>query len=445
MVKLNRIQFNGFRTANRNAAVKFSDAPVTVIYGENGCGKTTFLRAVHAFLSQDSAYLESIGVNSIECEFSYDKTIIREFEDRIEETIVEENCRGSILINKDESGYDWLNYESSPLFRTKSLSLGVERGVTTQQARIDTDILLSYFTHPRNREMLKNISSQGKISIHEFSDDLSRYIRMRQFSSARNKRSELTFDSAHINLQNIKLENIEQILLEHYNFARKMATRKIQNALFDTLAFAVENKNEKENNIAREQFFEMLQSSKHRLIEALDDDSSNKFKDLILEKLKNSDNSETIDLIFSNTLLKTLLLNMMEELKLERLLLNSINLLVEKFNEYLIDGKKLKISDEKVCIEADDRELQVNDLSSGERHILTFLTLVLFQGRRRDFLIIDEPEISLNIKWQRDLMSLFHELAPGTQIIVASHSPALAKRNPKYLAALKNWKGDANV
>ncbi len=82
----------------------------------------------------------------------------------------------------------------------------------------------------------------------------------------------------------------------------------------------------------------------------------------------------------------------------------------------------------------------VNELSSGERHILTFLTLVLFEGQDRNFLIIDEPEISLNIKWQRELMSIFSTLLPKTQIIVASHSPALAKRNPNFLSELKVWR-----
>lgn len=131
----------------------------------------------------------------------------------------------------------------------------------------------------------------------------------------------------------------------------------------------------------------------------------------------------------------------MMELKLEQLLLRSVNLLTEKFNSYLIDKKKLQILNDKVFVAVDGRELPVSDLSSGERHILTFLTLVLFQGRQRNFLIIDEPEISLNIKWQRELMGLLHNLAPNTQIIVASHSPVLAKRNPSFLSELTVDKG----
>ncbi|EGQ7696289.1 ATP-binding protein, partial [Vibrio vulnificus] len=78
----------------------------------------------------------------------------------------------------------------------------------------------------------------------------------------------------------------------------------------------------------------------------------------------------------------------------------------------------------------------VDVLSSGERHILTFLSLVVIAGRERDILIIDEPEISLNIKWQRTLMSLIQDLVPYTQIIVASHSSLIAKKIPQSLVKL---------
>jgi predicted ATPase len=131
---------------------------------------------------------------------------------------------------------------------------------------------------------------------------------------------------------------------------------------------------------------------------------------------------------------------MIDELEVEKLVLSSINLLVDKFNGYLIDGKKLFVNGREVYVEIDGEHHTVNELSSGERHILTFLALVLFEGQDRNFLIIDEPEISLNIKWQRELMSIFSALLPTTQIIVASHSPALAKRNPNFLSELKVWR-----
>ncbi|MDP2367941.1 AAA family ATPase [Rhodoferax sp.] len=437
MIKLNKLTFEGFRTPMHSASVEFSKDPVTVIFGDNGSGKTTYLRAINAFLSQDSAYLESISVQNIVCDYLYDEIneTVDEDGDVIDQVVVEVNLPGIVRVEKFDGKYDWSDFEQSPLIKTKSLSLGVERGVATTQSRIDSDVILNYFLHPRNRNSFKSVASLRESGIHELAEDMARYIRSWQVSSSRAKRSELKFDSAHINLQNIKLENIEQILLDHYKFAREIATKQIQDALFNTLAVEFSDRKDADDDVTRKEFVSTLKNNRLRLIEALSDNSKNEFKNFIISKLENLEGELSYDLIYDNKL-KTLLWNMMRELRLEQLLLRSVNLLTEKFNNYLIDNKKLQILNDKVFVGVDGRELPVSDLSSGERHILTFLTLVLFQGRQRNFLIIDEPEISLNIKWQRELLGLLHDLAPNTQIIVASHSPVLAKRNPSYLSEL---------
>lgn len=437
MIKLNKLTFEGFRTPKHTASVDFSKELVTVIYGDNGCGKTTYLRAINAFLSQDGAYLESISVQRIFCDFLYDEIneIFDEDGDLIDVEMVEENLSGIVQVEKRNGQYDWSDFERSPLIKTKSLSLGVERGVATQQSRIDSDVILNYFLNPRNRSGINSISTLRDNGIHELAEDMARYIRVWQANSNRAKRSELKLDGAHVNLQNIKLENVEQILLDQYRFAREIATERIQDALFNTLAVEFSDKKNAEYEVSRDEFVVTLKNNRLRLIEALSDKSKNEFKNFIISRLESLDGEESYDVIYDNKL-RTLLWNMMEELTLEQLLLRSVNLLTEKFNSYLIDKKKLQILNDKVFVAVDGRELPVGDLSSGERHILTFLTLVLFQGRQRNFLIIDEPEISLNIKWQRELMGLLHSLAPNTQIIVASHSPILAKRNPTFLSEL---------
>lgn len=442
MIKLNRLTFEGFRTPVHSASVSFDDI-VTVIYGDNGSGKTTYLRAINAFLSQDSAYLESISVKNIICEYQYDEMneIFDDDGNLIHQEVVAENIPATVRVERRDNQYDWSEYEHSPLIRSRSLSLGVERGVATQQSRIEPDVFLSYFLNPRVRNSLKLVDSPREGGIHGLAEDLARYIRMWQANNSRPKRSELKLDSAHVNLQNVKLENIEQILLDQYKFAREIATERIQDALFNTLAMEFSDNPDTKDDVSRNDFISTLKKNRSRLIEALSDNSKNDFKKLIISQLEKLDSDESYDTIYDHKL-KTLLWNMMNELKLEQLLLRSVNLLTEKFNSYLIDNKKLQILNDKVFIAVDGRELAVSDLSSGERHILTFLTLVLFQGRQRNFLVIDEPEISLNIKWQRELMGLLHNLAPHTQIIVASHSPVLAKRNPSFLSELAVFVGD---
>ncbi|MDP0925218.1 hypothetical protein, partial [Klebsiella pneumoniae] len=79
---------------------------------------------------------------------------------------------------------------------------------------------------------------------------------------------------------------------------------------------------------------------------------------------------------------------MINELKLEKQMLSSINLLIDTFNSFLINGKELLVNENQVVVKAGSVTHGINLLSSGERHILTFLSIILFEGRERDFLII---------------------------------------------------------
>jgi energy-coupling factor transporter ATP-binding protein EcfA2/uncharacterized protein YjgD (DUF1641 family) len=426
-MKIANIEFHGFKAKNRFAKVEFSSDNVTVIYGDNGCGKTTFLKAINSFLSQDSDELSSIGIKKIVC------------------NIKDEDQPKSICVELKDEGYDWTEFEASSLVNSRSLSLGVERGVSTQSLKIEPEVLMNFFAHPKRQHELfgdHRGMALSKRSIYELSEELSFFLRRRNAARFRNKRPEIDFDEKHLYLQSIKIENIEELLLQRYRVARFTATRKIQSALFDTLSVAIDVENSGADNAStdKSQLGKRIVESKDRIIEALDDGDDNKFKNRIVDILGRIDQKGELDKILDHSLLSELFQNMIDELEVEKLILSSINLLVDRFNTYLINDKKLVINGSEVYVEIGDERHSVNELSSGERHILTFLALVLFEGQGRDFLVIDEPEISLNIKWQRELMALFAALLPSTQIIVASHSPALAKRNPNYLSELKVWR-----
>jgi predicted ATP-dependent endonuclease of OLD family len=70
-----------------------------------------------------------------------------------------------------------------------------------------------------------------------------------------------------------------------------------------------------------------------------------------------------------------------------------------------------------------DKEINAYQLSSGEKQILVILLTVLVQDNKPSILLMDEPEISLHIEWQRKLIQYVRELNPNAQVIVATHSP----------------------
>lgn len=65
--------------------------------------------------------------------------------------------------------------------------------------------------------------------------------------------------------------------------------------------------------------------------------------------------------------------------------------------------------------------IQSELLSAGEKQMLGFISYNAFY--KEIPIIIDEPEISLHVDWQRRLLSILDSQETNNQIIVASHSP----------------------
>ena len=70
------------------------------------------------------------------------------------------------------------------------------------------------------------------------------------------------------------------------------------------------------------------------------------------------------------------------------------------------------------------KSINQNLLSSGERQLLLLLSNTILALGRATILIIDEPELSLNVTWQRQLVAalLRCSFGGGVQYILASHS-----------------------
>jgi len=79
-------------------------------------------------------------------------------------------------------------------------------------------------------------------------------------------------------------------------------------------------------------------------------------------------------------------------------------------------------------------------LSSGERQLLLLLCNTLVARDDTRLFIIDEPEISLNVKWQRDLLDALLDCTAGTdmQFIVATHSIEMIARHRESVVKLVN-------
>ena len=92
------------------------------------------------------------------------------------------------------------------------------------------------------------------------------------------------------------------------------------------------------------------------------------------------------------------------------------------------------------------KQLMPQMLSSGERHLLLLFFNTLITLDRPSIFIIDEPEISLNIKWQRRLLSSLLECAGKNpvQYLFATHSFELLAQYRNNVAKLSEMSEGSN-
>lgn len=103
----------------------------------------------------------------------------------------------------------------------------------------------------------------------------------------------------------------------------------------------------------------------------------------------------------------------------------------------LVSGKRL--SHKRLVFEndgfsiknANDDEVPIWKLSSGEQNLLILCYKLVFGLDNKNILLLDEPENSLHVAWLESLLSDYRSIAKasGSQIIIATHSPVFIHGN----------------
>jgi energy-coupling factor transporter ATP-binding protein EcfA2 len=126
-------------------------------------------------------------------------------------------------------------------------------------------------------------------------------------------------------------------------------------------------------------------------------------------------------------------------------LMDLVTLFVDRLNRYLRDKRVAYELQQGFRIETTDGiALQPGQLSSGERQLFALLAQVVVARSSATIFLIDEPEISLNVKWQRSLVDTLLQLVSGTsvQFVMATHSLELVASHLQYVRRLSSGHGD---
>ena len=70
-----------------------------------------------------------------------------------------------------------------------------------------------------------------------------------------------------------------------------------------------------------------------------------------------------------------------------------------------------------------DRSITLSDLSSGEKQIVSLFSHLYLSGQKNFFVLIDEPELSLSVPWQRRFLNDIRASQFCKGLVAVTHSP----------------------
>lgn len=96
----------------------------------------------------------------------------------------------------------------------------------------------------------------------------------------------------------------------------------------------------------------------------------------------------------------------------------------------------------------DDINIKLNDLSTGEKTLLSKILYLYLKEAKDKLILIDEPELSLHPSWQNRVLKIYENFAKinNNQIILATHSPyIIGGAKKEYLKVLVTNQGEIEI
>lgn len=98
---------------------------------------------------------------------------------------------------------------------------------------------------------------------------------------------------------------------------------------------------------------------------------------------------------------------------------NTLNVFFNETNSII------EIENNNIIVKKDNKEISLNQLSSGEKQVIYIMIKAMIAKETGALLLMDEPEISLHLSWQKKLLTEIRKINDVSQIIVVTHSPAI--------------------
>lgn len=377
---------------------------ITILTGPNGYGKSTILKCIEA-LSQGDIYFFS------ELDF---KEINFYFDNLESETISIIKTKNELFINKNRIPLKKLAEENRFKNKHYIIRIDEDKWLDRRNGEIfDKDFLI--------KEMIYN-KYENQITF--FDEDLSF-----KFSDISKKLKESTGKIYYIKEQRLIQRKVDKNEPKVINVIEELP-KKLKNLISEISNDYSTVANELDSSYPN-RLFSMDKGISEIEYKNQMEEMTNKF-----EKLNKYDISAlktSANVIFKaehNKALKIYFDDFNIKYKVYEDFIRKLDIFTNIVNGRL-SYKQIKISREYGIIVTDNensnKTLKLSQLSSGEKQVIVLFYELIFEVPNNLILLIDEPEISLHITWQKKFMDDLLQIVDykGIKVIVATHSPQI--------------------
>jgi predicted ATP-binding protein involved in virulence len=423
--------------------IPLGDEGVTFIHGPNGCGKTTVLRLVHALLGNQLQYLKTVDFRTLLVTFSDGHSVLatRSVKKLEESQLFQDDDESLQTVGVDLS-IALLNTEGKEVQKfdySKQLQKDSRTRPSFSLSMIERKLPFLTRVGPQQWMDIRTNTRYGlEALIEKFGDRLEMFGRISMptwlVERSRRGRVEIVRTQRLINLTQATAGHRSDDTKDHREvvevysseikttIAKKLAESAIQSQAQDrSFPMRLINKDFRKD-VPQDVFLETYRATEERaqgLMAAglLDQAASIPLPKRKLTKLERdvlalymSDFNEKLD-AFGD---------------LQRRIETLVDIVGAKLRrkKFHIDRNRGFVFE---TVEEKPRKLGATDLSSGEQHQLVLFYELIFASSGISLFLIDEPEISLHVEWQRAFIRDIEKVQKltGASFLIATHSPQI--------------------